>query len=539
MKNRINNLIHLMILICLCVHASAYADYFTNISKQSGVVFEHNNGNSNQFYYPEIVGSGVALFDYDNDGDLDIYLVQSGDFKNNQSTDKLYTNSVSNTKELNFKEIKFNFLKKTNEYGIGVATADVNHDGWVDFYLTNLNQNQLYINNQGKGFSQLKINESLHLWSSSASFCDINNDGYKDLYVSNYVDWSESNNPKCYNGSSKRDYCGPGSFNGAKDSFYINDTGKSFRESTQKYFPKMPNMAGLNVVCNDVNNDGYNDFIVANDGQANLVWINQKGQSFKESGLFSGLAVNAQGVAEASMGLALSDYDLDGDLDVFFTHLMNESNTLYRNNGKGYFSDVTNRSKLSAESFAFTGWATGFLMVNNDIYPDLVVFNGAVADASQKQSEEPSLEQANQLFLNAKSGQFTHVEGEQWLLEKNISRGAAFGDIDNDGDTDIVVNNNNGNPDILINNLNPEKWMGIKIHDDLYRNLTLEIYNDELKMKLNNTTDGAYASAHDDRIVLNQAQLEQFSKMRISHQKKVLLELPLKQNNQYKTIQLK
>lgn len=515
------------------------AEYFTNINEHLDIGFIHKNGMSQNFNYPEIVGSGVALIDFDNDGDLDIYMVQSGDFDKNKLRDKLYENQLTPEKVLSFKDKKSSFLKKTTSYGIGIATADVNNDGWMDFYITNLKQNQLFMNQAGKGFSQLNIKESHHSWSSSASFCDINNDGYKDLYVSNYVDWSIKNNPKCYNASSKQDFCGPSSFEGLKDSFYLNDSGKILIEKTNHYFPDMPKMPGLNVVCNDVNNDGYNDFIVANDGQANLVWLNQKGLSFKESGLFSGLAVNAQGVAEASMGLALNDYDLDGDLDVFFTHLMNESNTLYKNNGKGYYSDVTNRSKLSAQSFAYTGWATGFLMVNNDIYPDLVIFNGAVADASEKQTDDASLKQANQLFLNSNSAKFTHIKDEKWLLKKAISRGAAFGDLDNDGDTDIVVNNNNGSADILINNLNPKKWMGMKIQDELHRNFKVELYNSNTTMQLNNHTDGAYASAHDDRIVFNQAQLEGFEGIRILFKNKILLEKPLISNNKYTTIILK
>ena len=528
-----------LVLILMFAVNGVNAEYFSNITEQSGIVFNHDNGNSNRFNYPEIVGSGVALMDYDNDGDLDIYLVQSGHFNNNKLTDKLYANVLSKTKKLNFIETNFKFLADTYHYGIGIATADVNNDGWVDFYLTNLKQNQLFINQSGKGFKQLNIDEKQHLWSSSASFCDINNDGYKDLYVSNYVYWSEKNNPKCFNASSKQDYCGPGSFKGQKDSFYINEKGKKLIEKTDQYFPSMPELPGLNVICNDINHDGYADFIVANDGQANLVWLNQKGQTFVESGLLSGLAVNSQGVAEASMGMAMADFDLDGDLDVFFTHLMNESNTLYKNNGNGYFSDVTNRSKLSAQSFAYTGWATGFLNVNNDIYPDLLVFNGAVADSSDKQTNMISLKQANQLFINSKSAQFSTVLAEQWLLKKANSRGAAFGDLDNDGDIDIVINNNNESVDVLINNLNPSKWMGIKIKDDLYRNLKIELYNSKTKMQINNQTDGSYASAHDDRIVLNQSQLEYFEGLRIFAGNKTLLDIPLMANNTYKTFKLK
>ena len=515
------------------------AEYFSKVDQDIAINFSHDNGNSQKFYYPEIVGSGVAMLDYDNDGDLDIYLIQSGQFNSNKMSDKLYKNLLVETNKLKFVDITDELKIQNKLYGNGISTADINNDGWLDFYLSNLEKNQLFINQQGKGFKQLSIETESPSWSTSASFCDINNDGFQDLYVSNYVNWSQKNNPKCFNASSKQDYCGPGSFEGLKDSFYINDNGKNFIDKTTKYFPKMPKMPGLNVVCMDVNNDGWKDFIVANDGKANLLWLNQKGLSFKEAGLFSGLAVNAQGVAEASMGMAIADYDLDGDMDVFFTHLMNESNTLYKNNGKGYFQDVTNRSKLSRDSFAYTGWATGFLQVNDDIYPDLIVFNGAVADASNKDSAMSSLKQSNQLFLNSKEAKFSTIKNESWLLQKAISRGAAFGDIDNDGDVDIMVNNNNGKAELLLNNQNPKQWLGLIIKQKNHKNMNVELVHANKSMQIYQQTDGAYASAHDNRLVLNQAQLQYFDSIRISIDKKTVLEQPLTSTNKYTTLEIK
>ncbi|MBL4659141.1 MAG: VCBS repeat-containing protein [Alcanivoracaceae bacterium] len=529
--------ISIIITLLASVTGFAQSEYFTILDQKNSIEFTHDNGDSERYFYPEIVGSGVAMLDYDNDGDLDIYLIQSGQFTANKKSDKLFKNMLIETKKLKFLDVSDEMKIQSDQYGIGIATSDFNHDGWQDFYLTNLKENQLFINQKGNGFKEVLSAENT--WSTSASFCDINNDGFQDLYVSNYVNWSQENNPKCFNASSKRDYCGPDSFEGLKDSFYINDQGKNLIEQTTKYFPKMPKMPGLNVVCMDVNNDGWNDFIVANDGKANLLWLNQEGRSFKEAGLFSGLAVNAQGVAEASMGMAIADYDLDGDMDVFFTHLMNESNTLYRNNGKGYFQDVTNRSKLSRDSFAYTGWAAGFLLVNDDIYLDLVVFNGAVADASNKDSEMSTLMQSNQLYLNSKEAQFSTIKNESWLLQKAISRGAAFGDIDNDGDVDIVVNNNNGKAELLLNNQNPDEWLGITIKQKKYQNINIELSSATKKMQIYRQTDGAYASAHDNRLVLNQAQLEYFDKITISINKKTVLEQPLISSHKYITLEIK
>lgn len=519
----------------IILSCSVKAEYFTEFVSPQVNSFNHDNGNSGDYYYPEIVGSGVAVFDFDNDGDLDIYLVQSGQFKNNQKSDRFLKNLYSETGVLKFEDITRQTDLNNHEYGIGIAVADINNDGWKDFFLGNLQNNQLFLNQQGQSFREVTLKESAK-FSTSASFCDINNDGYQDLYISNYVDWSEQNNPKCFNSSSKRDYCGPGSFSGLKDTFYLNKSG-TLVEKTSAYFPTMPAMPGLNVVCVDVNNDGWNDFVVANDGKANLLWLNQKGTKFIENGLFSGLAVNAEGLPEASMGMAVGDYDLDGDADIFFTHLMNESNTLYKNNGKGFFQDVTNRSNLSRDSFAYTGWATGFIQVNEDIYPDLVVFNGAVADDSNKNEGMKSLKQANQLFINTTSGRFNVVEDEKWLQHKAISRGAAFGDMDNDGDVDIIVNNNNDVPRILLNNLNPNQWLGLET--SFCKSCQIQLQKGNKKYWLKSTVDGSYASVADDRITLNQTQIKEFDKIIFYQYGKKVSEQSLSATNKYDKPKLK
>jgi len=523
-----------LVFLCLVLTGNVFAEYFTELSK-NGIQFQHDNGNSNKFYYPEIVGSGVALFDFDNDGDLDIYSVQSGAFNNNKLTDKLYQNLLQEQNKLSFKEATQKYKLQNYDYGMGVATADINQDGFNDLFVTQLKHNKIILNHKGKSFQTITMEDNS--WSTGASFCDVNNDGLKDLYVSNYVNWSQQNNPKCFNPSSRRDYCGPNSFAGLKDVFYLN-VDKKLVNKTSIYFPKMPALPGLNVVCRDVNNDGWNDFIVANDGKANLLWLNHKGQYFNESGLFSGLAVNAEGVAEASMGMAVADYDVDGDEDVFFTHLMGETNTLYNNNGKGLFQDVTSKTRLASLSFSYTGWSSYFLMVNNDIYPDLLVFNGAVEDTSSN-DEEMNLEQANQLYLNDQGKQFKTVTNEKWLKHKDITRGVAFGDLDNDGDTDMVVNNNNGKAQILLNNLNPKKWIGLKCDD--IPNLRVLLNNSANKYELNTHTDGSYASANDNRILLNQAQIENFQYIEFYSHNQLLKRMLLSTipTNKYQSIELK
>jgi hypothetical protein len=523
------------LLLLLIFFSSASADYFTELENESSIDFFHNNGNSHQFFYPEIVGSGVALIDHDNDGDLDIYMLQSGEFKKNKQKDRFFKNTFIEKNKLEFIDVTQQYKLENSDYGIGIAKADINQDGWDDLLLMQLNHNRILLNQQGKYF------ETIHLesqnWSTAASFCDINNDGYLDVYISNYVDWSAKNNPKCFNASSQRNYCGPDSFSGQKDVFYLN-VNKKLVDKTHIYFPKMPALPGLNVVCRDVNNDGWNDFIVANDGKANLLWLNQQGETFKESGLFSGLAVNAQGATEASMGMAVGDYDVDGDDDVFFTHLMSETNTLYQNNGAGLFQDVTNRSKLAKPGFSYTGWSTYFLMVNNDIYPDLVVFNGAVEDTKPDSDLENDLKQSNQLYINTNGKQYTTIVNEPWLQKKDVTRGVAFGDLDNDGDVDMVVNNNNGKAQILLNNLNPENWIGLQFDSKESTVFEIKLSNKTQTYKVNNNTDGSYASAQDSRVVINQAQLDAFEVISFYKHTKLIKRLMLSTipKNKYNTI---
>lgn len=222
-------------------------------------------------------------------------------------------------------------------------------------------------------------------------------------------------------------------------------------------------------------------------------------------------------------------------ISTFFTHLMNESNTLYKNNGKGFFQDVTNRSQLSTSSFAYTGWATNFIHVNDDIYPDLIVFNGAVAGSAESNDLE-TFKQPNQLYLNSANSQFTTITNETWLKNKAISRGAAFGDIDNDGDVDIIVSNNNSHPQILLNNLNPKNWLGIQLQNN--SNIQIELTGSKGKILIRNSTDGSYASANDSRLVFSDAQLKSFDKIQLSQSGKIIKEIPMATTNKYILVKL-
>ncbi|MCF6301152.1 MAG: VCBS repeat-containing protein [Proteobacteria bacterium] len=252
----------LWVLFGLEVHSK---EYFAELT---GLQFNHINGLTEEYYYPEIVGSGVAVFDFENDGDMDLYFVQSGGFENNNHVDELWINQLDMGK-LGFKK-SLELTKENTEYGIAVASADINKDGFIDLAISNLGGNFVLINQLGKSFNKILLSSTeSSSFSASASFCDINNDGWLDLYVSNYVNWSRENNPVCYANSTQRDYCGPTAFKGQKDDFFLNDHGNLILSNTTM-FPTINEAPGLGVVCRDFNNDGWKDFVVANDGSRNF-----------------------------------------------------------------------------------------------------------------------------------------------------------------------------------------------------------------------------------------------------------------------------
>ncbi len=498
--------------IWLLMFTAARADHLSDVSAEAGVQFTHHNGHSGVFQYPEIVGSGVALFDFDNDGDLDIYWVQSGEFSGNRRSDELWINRLDRGA---FQFERFAGLTGMTRYGIGVASADVNRDGYIDLLVTGIDGNQLLINQQGRGFQVSDLPwDGPPRFAASATFCDVNNDGWPDAFVVNYVDWRRDKNPTCYAKTSARDYCGPDAFAGQADVFYLNQGDGQFKEATEAFFPDMPAAPGLGVVCRDLDNDGYADLVVANDGKANQLWSNRAGQGFVDRGLISGVAVNGAGIPEASMGIAAEDFDLDGDVDLLFTHLMGETNTLLSNSGRLFFNDVTQRSGLAASSFSRTAWATGFLDLNSDEWPDLLVFNGAVASLDAQGGVAGSLQQHNDLYVQTARGQFRADDSDAWLRRADVSRGAAFGDLDNDGDVDVVLSNNHGAGVILRNNLNPTAWWGLTVDATRCPRARLLGPQDAVRA-LPIHSDGSYASANDTRLRVQGAALKRHDRLQL------------------------
>ena len=519
-----------LFMLFLPVITIASNSVFEDITQKSGVNFNHFNGMTGKFYFPEMTGSGGALFDFDNDGDLDLYIVQGALLGKNDTLkdtfykpqqpigDKLYRNDyILNGKvqgNVSFTDVTEQSKLAVTDYGMGVAVGDYNNDGWRDLVVTNYGFNRLLKNNGDGTFSDQSdaLKQSQHRWGTSASFFDYNNDGWLDLYITNYVDYDVNNLKKCYARNSRLDYCGPAAFTPQADTLYLNNGDGSFSDVTFKTLSDYQAGPGLGVIADDFNNDGWLDLFVANDGAANQLWLNQQGKGFVDDALFSGTAFNLDGQAEASMGVDAADFDNDGDSDLFMTHLMGETNTLYKNDGTGLFTDVSQKMGLGLSSLPYTAFGTAWLDFDNDTFLDLVVLNGAVTSIeSQLQAGEIyPLKQPNQLFKNISGGSFKELKGESVssLNQSYVSRGAAVGDLDNDGDTDLVVFNNNG-PVRILQNTYTEKpnWVGFSLNSKQFKRTS---YGAKIEIKLASgksmwrrvRADGSYCSANDDRILV-------------------------------------
>jgi len=459
----------------------APAEWFTEQAKAAGLDFVHANGMTGKFYYPEIMPPGVALFDYDNDGDLDVFAVQS------VGKSQLFRNDLPSTRAndgarsgqgLRFADVTAASGIVTKGYAMGVATGDVNNDGCVDLYVTELGPNQLFRNNCDGTFTD--VSKASHTddaaWSVSATFFDYDRDGYVDLFVGNYVDYAVATNRECFSMSGTLDYCPPHVYRAAPSHLYHNNHDGTFTDVTAKAGMAREFGPALGAVAADFNADGWPDLYVANDGQPNQLWINQHDGTFRNTALLAGVALSPEGLAKSSMGIDAGDFDNDGDEDLFITELTSQGHDLYVNDGTGTFEDRSPRAGLRLPSLPFTGFGAGWIDIDNDGWLDLVTVNGAVTQNLEALARKESfaLAQRKQVFRNlgnpsTSSGQAVQFEdataraGTAFGLPE-VSRGLAFGDIDNDGDLDMVIGNDSGPLRLYINNVgNRKHWMGLNL----------------------------------------------------------------------------
>ncbi len=524
------------------------AEIFSDRTAATGLDFTHDNGGSGQLYMPEVMGPGVALLDYDNDGDLDLYLVQGGSLVPEGSAepspgsgDRLYRNDLAldaegePTPHWTDVTVKTGLATLEPGYGMGVATGDFDNDGWIDLYLTRLGANRL-LRNQGSTFVDVTRESATgeERWSVSATFVDVDRDGWLDLFVGNYVDFSIAQHRPCYSENGSVDYCGPLAFDAHPDRLFRNRGDGTFEDLSRTSGITRAFGGALGVVATDVNGDGWLDLYVANDMMPNQLWINQTSAgdavTFANQALLAGCALNSEGQAESGMGVDAADVDGDGDEDLFVSHLTRQTNTFYRSDGTGSFWDASLRSGLGSPSWSFTGFGTAFLDLENDGWLDLVVVNGAVKTIPELATgEQLPLHQTNQLFRNlgpnatdgiARFEDLSGVSGAFGSLSE-ISRGAAVGDLDNDGDADLVVSQTAGPARVWINQIGQDRpWLGLRLLDAEGRRDALGarvavLRSDREPLVRRVRTGGSYASARDPRVLFGLGDLEQIDQIRV------------------------
>jgi enediyne biosynthesis protein E4 len=427
---------------------------FLDETDAAGITFEHQRGASSKKHLVETQGSGCALFDYDADGWLDILLINGGSTPDSPPFDlrghALYHNRANGT----FQEVTAESgLKGSGAYGMGVAVGDYDNDGYPDVYLTNFGPNILYHNNGDGTFTDVSSTAGVSGsgWSTSAAFFDFDNDGNLDLFVTRYVDYSYEKNLVCSE-MNIRSYCHPKNFAGVSSKLYRNLGQGHFQDVSERSGIANAEGKGLGVVAADFDSDGWMDIYVANDTTRNFLYRNNRDGTFSDVTLTSGTGYNIEGEAEAGMGTDAGDYDGDGLLDIFVTNYDLETNALYHNEGGWLFSDDRWPSGLAKTDHLFLGFGAGFVDFDNDGDQDLFLVNGHVLDNADLIRDDIRYLEPAQLLENKNAKFFENIPFQRYAsLSPKVGRGATFGDIDNDGDLDILVNNSGQKATLLVN----------------------------------------------------------------------------------------
>ncbi len=496
--------------------------WFVDVAAAQGLDFERDAGASGQFFLPEIMGAGCALVDYDNDGDLDIAALQGFDLTRIVQPsgswtppagvrNRLYRNELGDaSRGPRFVDVTATAGLTAVGYPMGIATGDYDADGDIDLFVTSFGPNQLLRNESDGTFTDVSATALPpdDRWSTSAVFLDYDRDGRLDIFYTNYVAFSLRDNPRCYGSGGVRDYCSPKVFAAVPDRLLHNEGDGRFTDATEAAGLLVAYGSGLGVSVVDANRDGLPDLVVANDGNANQLWMNRGDGTFVDRALLAGVALNAEGQAEAGMGITAGDFDMDDDPDLLLTHLLGETNTLLVNRGDGLFSDRTDEHRLGSVSRRLTGFGVHWADLDGDGVLDLFIANGAVKVGTRAAGDPFPYRQLDQLLLGTGPPDFgfrdATIESGLAELPARVSRGAAFGDVDNDGDIDILVCSVSGALRLLRNDVAERRaWIGISLTAGDTVGTVIRIHRKTgAALRRVVGSGGSYASASDPRLTI-------------------------------------
>ncbi len=513
------------------VKAEVESAWFADVTDEVGLNFVHDCGPTGTYFMPQLTGGGAALLDFNNDGRLDIYLVQNGGPESG-STNRLFRQELDGR----FVDASAGSGLDTSGYGQGVAVGDVNNDGWPEVVITEYGRTRLFLNRGNGTFSEWTEQAGLDnpLWAISAAFVDYDRDGLLDLIVVNYIEYVP--NRPCSGSGGQRDFCGPSAFAGTVTRLYhnlgpLNEGNTSsvhFRDVTvESGLASMPG-PGLGIASADFDGDGWPDLFVTNDGAPNRLWMNQKDGTFVEEGVLRGVAYNGMGQAEANMGVALGDVDADGFFDVFVTHLHEESHRLWKQFPRGYFQDQTAFTGLTTAAGHSTGFGTLLADFDHDGAVDLVLVNGLVKRAGNDPPAKDSSDfwapyrQANILYANDAQGRFHNRSNYERSLcgVPGAWRAVVSGDINGDGALDLLVTRLDGTARLL-KNVAPNRghWLMIRAWDptlkrDAYGSEITLVAGDQRWTRWVNPCY-SYGSSNDPRAHFGLGQIDRVDEIRI------------------------
>jgi hypothetical protein len=440
---------------------------FHDVTQSAGINFVHNNGAFGKKFLPEALGPGCAFIDYDNDGWPDILLVNGMDWpghKTHASTLKLYRNNHDGT----FTDVTQKAGLAIEMYGMGVAVGDYDNDGYDDIFISALGQSHLFHNNGNGTFTDVTRQAGLlgpNEFSTSAAWVDFDRDGHLDLLVANYVQWTPATDLFCTLDGVQKSYCTPESYKGASARLWRNRGDGTFEDVTKKAGLYDPTSKGLGVAVLDYDNDGWPDLLIANDTERNKLYHNNGNGTFTETGIAAGVAFSEDGVARAGMGVDAADYDRSGRSSLLITNFANQMLALYHNEGNGLFVDDAPRSEAGRASLLTLGFGCFFFDYDLDGWLDIFVANGHIENQIERVQKRVTYAQPPHMFRNLGAGKFQEVTRQLGpaFATPRVARGAAYADIDNDGDLDLLVTTNAGPAKLFRNDGGTNKSLRVRL----------------------------------------------------------------------------